>query len=80
MAEAIIYLTEEDVSGAKQPQKSIENNSVDDLKRWLLCRGLSSRNSESHAVLIKRYFFVYFGIAIARYTKLKNSNTMYTSL
>ena len=80
MAEAIIYLTEDDVSGAKLPQKSIENNSVDDLKRWLLCRGLSSRNSESHAVLIKRYFFVYFGIAIARYTKLKNSNTMYTSL
>ena len=78
MAEAIIYLTEDDISGAKLPQKSIENNSVDDLKRWLLCRGLSSRNSESHAVLIKRYFYI--GIAIARYTKLKNSNTMYTSI
>ena len=76
MAEAIIYLTEEDVSGAKLPQKSIENNSVDDLKRWLLCRGLSSRNSESPAVLIKMYFLFTF----ARYTKLKNSNTMYTSL
>ena len=70
MAEAIIYLTEDDVSGAKLPQKCVENNSVDVLKRWLLCRGLSSRNSETHAVLVNRYFFVYFEIAIARYTKL----------
>ena len=55
MADALVWLREGDVKGAKLPQTSVEKNTIDDLRRWLECRGLTSQKKESHAALVRRY-------------------------
>ena len=54
MADTIVYLTEGAVKGATLPCHVVEDNSSDDLQRWLKCRGFSSSASESKTSLYRR--------------------------
>ena len=54
MADALVWLREDDVKGAKLPVNAPDKNSIDVLRRWLECRGLSWQKSESHAALVRR--------------------------
>jgi len=47
-----VILTENDIPGAKIPRESVEQCSVVQLKRWLLCRG--AKTSGKKAALIAR--------------------------
>ncbi|KAK3712312.1 hypothetical protein QZH41_017248, partial [Actinostola sp. cb2023] len=51
-----IDITEDDIPGAKISRESIEQCSVVQLKRWLLCRG--AKTSGKKATLITRYEIV----------------------
>jgi len=54
MAEFLVELKETDVRGAILKRSNVPENSSDDLRRWLLCRGFSSNNSESKKSLVTR--------------------------
>jgi hypothetical protein len=58
MSTKTIILNEEDVPGAKLPRESVEQCTVVQLKRWLLCRG--AKTSGVKAVLIERYLLNVF--------------------
>ena len=55
MAEALVIFQERDIRGAILPEKVVDRNSVAALRRWSLCRGLSSTVADSHATLVRRY-------------------------
>ena len=54
MAEALVIFQERDIRGAILPEKVFDRNSVAALRRWILCRGLSSTVADSHATLVRR--------------------------
>lgn len=41
-----VILTEEDIPGAKIPRETVEQCSVVQLKRWLLCRGAKTTGNK----------------------------------
>jgi len=53
-----IFLTEDDVPGAKLVYPEVENHSNVQLQRWLVCRGLSSSGNKS--ALIQRYEYTLY--------------------
>ena len=54
MAEAFVIFQERDIKGAILPEKVVDRNSVAALRRWILCRGLTSTFADSHATLVRR--------------------------
>ena len=48
-----VILSEEDIPGAKIPRESVEQCSVVQLKRWLLCRGAKTTGNKK--ALVTRY-------------------------
>ena len=53
MAEALVIFQERDIRGAILPEKVVDRNSVAALRRWILCRGLTSTVADSHATCQK---------------------------
>jgi hypothetical protein len=54
MADFLVKLSERDVAGAILPEKVIEDNTVEDLKRWIETRGFTVGKKESKCKLLKR--------------------------
>ena len=54
MADFLVKLQESDVAGAILTQKVLEDNTVEDLKRWIETRGLTVGKKESKRKLLKR--------------------------
>ena len=54
MADFLVKLQESDVAGAILPQKVLEDNTVEDLKRWIETRGFTVGKKESKCKLLKR--------------------------
>ena len=52
MAEALVIFQERDIRGAILPEKVVDRNSVAALRRWILCRGLTSTVADSHAMML----------------------------
>ena len=48
-----VILSEEDIPGAKIPRETVEQCSVVQLKRWLLCRGAKTTGNKK--ALVTRY-------------------------
>ena len=48
-----VVLCEEDIPGAKLPRENVEECTVPQLRRWLLCRG--AKTSGKKADLVKRF-------------------------
>ena len=55
MADFVIELSESDIKGACLKRKIVSENAVDDLRRWLLCRGFTSNKSDTKKSLCTRY-------------------------
>jgi hypothetical protein len=51
---SLVKLSERDVAGAILPEKVIEDNTVEDLKRWIETRGFTVGKKESKCKLLKR--------------------------
>lgn len=54
MADCLVKLKASDVAGAILPLKINEDNSVEDLKRWIETRGFTVGKQESKSKLLKR--------------------------
>ena len=54
MAEALVLFRENDIKGAILPEKVVEKNTKDALKRWINCRGLTTTAVESHSIFVRR--------------------------
>ncbi len=54
MADLLLKFSEQDVRGAVLPLLIVEDNTADDLRRWILTRGLCAPKSESKASLVRR--------------------------
>ena len=55
MTDILLHFTEEEVKGAKLPMAVVDDNTVEDLRRWIHTRGLGAAKSESKVSLVKRY-------------------------
>ena len=54
MAEALVLFLEGDIKGAVLPEKVVDKNTKEALRRWISCRGLTTTVAESHSILVRR--------------------------
>ena len=51
-----VILLEEDIPGARLPRENVEECTVTQLRRWLLCRGAKTSGKKSE--LVKRFVHI----------------------
>ena len=54
LAEAQVWFREGVIKGAVLPEKVVDKNTKEALRRWISCRGITTTVAESHSILVRR--------------------------
>ena len=54
MAEAFLLFREVNIKGAALPEKVVDENTKEELRRWISCRCLTTTVAESHSILVRK--------------------------